>query len=278
MKLRLLIAILASTLASACLAQPEPDRIDAGSLTPEQKEVIRQWANAPEGSEVVVTRKSRTEKREGEEVDRSRSTGTSAGISTSADKVAQEFRSTEPKASLGQRSGGASGGDFESSVRASMNSSLFGNPFIWVAILLGLGAGFLAYTGQVRAALYAAVSAAAFFIAAIVPVWVGIAVGAIVVVGGVLYYKSEKESERHARTSSIFAAQGEKTYEGLRATLGAFDQVKKDIHNNAFPIKDGNTFRGTELIAVLESYLNDQMDGDDLSTISAARKADNLAN
>jgi hypothetical protein len=106
-----------------------------------------------------------------------RADGTSASMTTTADKFAETWKTETPSITP---AGGVTGGGAESTTTAQMfQGGAWKNPLLWLGILSLAGGAFCLYIGSRRGALILGVGGVALIVASFIPIGVWIAVAVV---------------------------------------------------------------------------------------------------
>jgi hypothetical protein len=116
--------------------------------------------------------------------------GVGAGAEATGAELNQSLAGSAPNASL-SAGGGASGGSFDSRIKAITPESLLTNPFAWSAIVAFLAAGVLAYKGRIRQAAYVAGCGVVLLAAALYPM----ALIGVAAIAAFAYYRETRYRE-----------------------------------------------------------------------------------
>lgn len=187
-----------------------------------KEELVRQTLGLPPGTEIEFVH---TKTNDAGEL-HTESHGVGAGVSTSADDIAQKFSGSPP--SVGVTT--ATGGDSNTELKAHSTSSL-GNPLLWGGILCIVLAGVVFYRkGPSRAMLVLLAVGALFIASAFFPGLMLFLLAGSALLIGIPYVMAEDKANR--TTEALRAVVG-----GVGKTKGtpAYEQVKKEIAAQADP-------------------------------------------
>lgn len=215
---------------------PQPQAAAAPSMTPEQREALREAFSLPPGSEVEVEIINRDE---GSIRTREHGRGLGAGAVAEGDKLDSSFTGTPP--SVGRGADGSlsgAGGGSEGSQRASalkVPPMPWQNPFFWIGLACLGVAGFGVYSGLRRLAAISGIAGVGLLAAAFYPAILLWAVaGVLVAVFGPYAYaefkkrKAEEDANRKKEALRAVVAGVERSEVPVEAQKAVKQAVAKE--------------------------------------------------